>query len=136
MAMIIILSASVILLIILSGIFSASDMVYAVVNQLRLKKDVEKGSKVSKLALKYAKDYDTTITTILFSNNLVNIAALNAVCNIKNRFDCNFLSETVHFHVIWCRKNTFFPTILHVSSKKCYICSGSLVVFVPLYISN
>ena len=50
-------------------------MVYAVVNQLRLKKDVEKGKKGAKLALKHAKDYDTTITTILFSNNLVNIAA-------------------------------------------------------------
>ncbi len=73
--MIVILIISIILLIILSGIFSSSDMVYAVVNQLRLKKDVEKGRKSAALALKFAKDYDTTITTILFCNNLVNIAA-------------------------------------------------------------
>ena len=73
--MIVILIVAIVLLIILSGIFSSSDMVYAVVNQLRLKKDVEKGHKRAKLALKFAKDYDTTITTILFSNNLVNIAA-------------------------------------------------------------
>ena len=61
-------------LVVLSGLFSCSDMVYASVNQLRLKKDARK-SKVSKLALKHAEKYDTTITTILFSNNLVNIAA-------------------------------------------------------------
>ena len=65
---------AIIILIILSGLFSCSDMVYASVNQLRLKKDARK-SKRSKLALKHAERYNTTITTILFSNNLVNIAA-------------------------------------------------------------
>lgn len=66
---------AIVVLIFLSGIFSCTDMVYAVVNQLRLKKSSEKGSKVASLALKYAKNYDVTITTILFCNNLVNIAA-------------------------------------------------------------
>ena len=70
-----VLIAIIALLVILSGIFSMSDMVYGVVNQLRLKKDVENGSKRAKVALNFAENYDTTITTILFSNNLVNIAA-------------------------------------------------------------
>lgn len=61
-------------LIVLSGLFSCSDIVYAAVNQLRLKK-ASKKSKTARLALKHAENYDTTITTILFSNNLVNIAA-------------------------------------------------------------
>jgi len=65
---------AIIVLLVLSGLFSCSDMVYASVNQLRLKKDAKK-SKASKLALKHAEKYNTTITTILFSNNLVNIAA-------------------------------------------------------------
>ena len=65
---------AIVILIVLSGLFSCSDMVYASVNQLRLKKDARK-SKTSKLALKHAEKYNTTITTILFSNNLVNIAA-------------------------------------------------------------
>ena len=65
---------AIVILIVLSGLFSCSDMVYASVNQLRLKKDARK-SKNSKLALKHAEHYNTTITTILFSNNLVNIAA-------------------------------------------------------------
>ncbi|MFA5421816.1 MAG: hemolysin family protein [Bacilli bacterium] len=58
-----------------SAFFSAADMVYSSVDTLRLKKDAEKGSKTAKLALRFANDYDKTITTILFSNNLVNIAA-------------------------------------------------------------
>ena len=61
-------------LIVFSAFFSCSDMVYASVNQLRLKKSAKK-SKTSRLALKHAENYNTTITTILFSNNLVNIAA-------------------------------------------------------------
>lgn len=65
---------AIIVLIVLSGLFSCSDMVYASVNQLRLKKDSRK-SKAAKLALRHAEKYNTTITTILFSNNLVNIAA-------------------------------------------------------------
>lgn len=69
------LSIAILVLVILSATFSCSDMVYASVNQLRLKKDAHKGSKSAKLALKFAKNYDTTITTVLFSNNLVNIAA-------------------------------------------------------------
>ena len=73
------------ILVVLSGIFSMSDMVYGVVNQLRLKKDVEKGSKRAKIALDFASNYDTTITTILFSNNLVNIAAssLSAIVGLR-----------------------------------------------------
>lgn len=73
------------ILVVLSGVFSMSDMVYGVVNQLRLKKDVEKGSKRAKIALDFASNYDTTISTILFSNNLVNIAAssLSAIVGLR-----------------------------------------------------
>ena len=72
--MITLLIVSIAVLVVFSAFFSCSDMVYASVNQLRLKKDAKK-SKVSKVALKHAEHYNTTITTILFSNNLVNIGA-------------------------------------------------------------
>ena len=114
MAMIIILSVSVILLIILSGIFSASDMVYAVVNQLRLKKDVEKGSKVSKLALKYAKDYDTTITTILFSNNLVNIAA-TSLSTILGYYIFEFAKNLDKWSILYTASPTIMSIVLVVT---------------------
>ena len=70
--LVIVYSIIIFVSIILSGVFSASDMVYSCVNKLRLKKDK---SKRAKLALKFANNYDETITTILFSNNLVNILA-------------------------------------------------------------
>lgn len=63
---------AIVILVIFSGIFSSADIVYAAVNQLKLKKEK---TKPSKLALKFAEDYETTVTTILFCNNLVNIAA-------------------------------------------------------------
>lgn len=72
----IILIIAIVILIILSAIFSMSDIVYATVNQLRLKKNVkEKKSKVYALALRFAENYNDTLTTALFCNNLVNIAA-------------------------------------------------------------
>lgn len=94
--LILVLSISVGLLIILSGIFSMSDMVYAVVNQLRLKKDIEKGSRVSKVALNFAKDYDTTITTILFCNNLVNIAATSLATILGYEIFKSEFNTTLH----------------------------------------
>jgi len=56
----------------MSAFFSGADMVYSTVNQNRLEKDQ---SKSAKLALKIAKDYDYSISIILFGNNLVNIFA-------------------------------------------------------------
>lgn len=66
---------AILVLVVFSSVFSASDIVYATVNKLRLKKKAQKKSKAAKIALKFAENYDETISTILFSNNLVNIAA-------------------------------------------------------------
>lgn len=59
----------------LSAFFSAADMVYSVVNKDRLERKIEKGSKLAKLALKLASDYDFSISSILFGNNVANIFA-------------------------------------------------------------
>ena len=66
---------AIVVMVAFSAFFSSAAMVYSTVDTLRLKKDAEKGSKSAALALKFANEYDKTITTILFSNNLVNIAA-------------------------------------------------------------
>ncbi len=71
----IIVLVAIVIMIAFSSFFSSADMVYSTVDTLRLKKEAEKGSKSAALALKFANQYDKTITTILFSNNLVNIAA-------------------------------------------------------------
>ena len=61
---------------VLSAFFSASDMIYGTIDKERLKK--AKG-KNAKLALKLANNYEYTISSILFGNNLVNILMTSTV---------------------------------------------------------
>lgn len=58
-------------LIVFSSFFSCADMVYSSVSITKLKKRGEKG----KSAIALTKDYDQTIITILFGNNLANVIA-------------------------------------------------------------
>ena len=58
---------------ILSFVFSAADMAFSSVSHRRLEAQSAKGDKVAKKTFKYAKEYDKTITTILFGNDFVNI---------------------------------------------------------------
>lgn len=66
-----------IILIILSGYFSATETAFSSLNKTKLKTMIEKGEKKSKraeLTLKLAEKYDKLISTILIGNNVVNIA--------------------------------------------------------------
>ena len=71
----IVLIIALVILIVLSAFFSGTEMVYAKVNQIKLKKEAEKGSKKAAKAYDLAANFSTLITTILVGNNLVNIAA-------------------------------------------------------------
>lgn len=63
-----------IVFVLFSMCFSSADMAYSAVSMVRLENYIkEKNSKSAKLALSLAKDYETTISTLLFGNNLVNI---------------------------------------------------------------
>lgn len=86
---------AIIILIFFSAVFSASDIVYATVNKLRLKKKAQKKSKAAKIALKFAENYDETISTILFSNNLVNIGASSLVTVLALSISNNAWSTTI-----------------------------------------
>ena len=63
----------------LSMFFSSADMVYSAVNLDRLEADAKDGDKRAKLALKFAQDYELSIASILFGNNIVNILAASFV---------------------------------------------------------
>ena len=86
---------AIIILIFCSATFSASDIVYATVNKLRLKKKAQRKSKAAKIALKFAENYHETISTILFSNNLVNIAASSLVTVLALGISNTALSTTI-----------------------------------------
>lgn len=71
----------IIILILLSAYFSATETAFSSVNKIRLKTESSQGSKRAKRTLAMAENYDTLLSTILIGNNIVNIvmASLAAV---------------------------------------------------------
>lgn len=63
-----------IICIILSAYFSATETAFSSLNRTRLKTMAEKDDKRAILALKLSENYDRLISTILIGNNIVNIA--------------------------------------------------------------
>ena len=63
-------------LIVLSGFFSATETAYSCANKIKLKTYVTQGKKNAKAVYKYAdEDYDKLVTAILVGNNIVNLTA-------------------------------------------------------------
>ncbi len=61
--------------IVLSAYFSATETAFSSLNKTRLKVLVEKGNRRAKLTYELAESYDKLLSTILIGNNIVNIAA-------------------------------------------------------------
>lgn len=64
-----------IVLILLSAYFSASETAFSSYNKARMKNDAEDGDKRAKKVLKLSDNYEKLISTILIGNNIVNIVA-------------------------------------------------------------
>ena len=71
----VIIIISLLVLVAFSCFFSGSEIVFAKVNDLRLKREGEAGNVKAQNAWNMALNYNTLISTILIGNNLVNIAA-------------------------------------------------------------
>ena len=79
-----------IICLVLSGIFSASEMALFSINKVKALYMAKEGSAPDKLILKMKEDSHTLLTTILIGNNLVNIAASAIATSIAiARFDSN-----------------------------------------------
>ena len=101
------------ILVIFSAFFSASDMVYGIVDKLRLKK-ASATSKNAKIALDLAENYEFSISTILFGNNLVNILASSLVAILGMRYNGNTGASigAVIFTVVVIIFGEYFPKAL------------------------
>ncbi len=64
-----------IVLIILSGYFSATETAFSALNRIRVKNMASDGNKKAALVLKLSENFDKILSTILIGNNIVNIAA-------------------------------------------------------------
>ena len=65
----------VLVCILLSGNYSATETSFTAINKIRLRSKAEDGDKGAKRVLKLADNYDRLLTTILIGNNIVNILA-------------------------------------------------------------
>ena len=66
---------AIIICVILSAYFSATETALSTFNKIRVKNLAEKGNKRAALVINLSENYDTLITTILIGNNIVNILA-------------------------------------------------------------
>ncbi|MGN0631459.1 MAG: CNNM domain-containing protein, partial [Ruminococcus sp.] len=64
-----------VLLLVLSALFSSSETAFACVNKIRLKAKADQGDKRAARALKIADKYENALTAILVGNNIANIGS-------------------------------------------------------------
>lgn len=68
----------ILIMILFSAFFSASEISFNASNKMRLKKSAEAGSKTAALAYKISENFTSALSAILIGNNLANIAASTA----------------------------------------------------------
>ena len=125
----------IVICLILSAMFSGSEIVYSSVNELKLENDVKRNKKGAKKALYLHKNFANTITTILIGNNLVNIllsavAASQAISLFGNTDKVSLLTTIVVTVVV-----LIFGEILPKTIFQCYNYSLSyfFIWFVELF---
>ncbi|OUN20306.1 transporter [Flavonifractor sp. An82] len=64
-----------VILVILSAYFSATETAFTSLNRIRLKSKADAGNRRAALALKLVEQYDKLLSTILVGNNIVNLSA-------------------------------------------------------------
>lgn len=84
-------------LILLSAYFSATETAFSTINRIRLKNMAAGGNRKAEQVLKLAEDYDKILSTILIGNNIVNIAAASiaTVMFVRNFGDAGVTLSTV-----------------------------------------
>ncbi len=66
---------ALLILLLLSAFFSASETAYSSLNMIRLRQMAENGKRGAKRALELSEKYDKLLSTVLVGNNVVNIAS-------------------------------------------------------------
>ena len=66
---------SIVILIMFSAYFSATETAFSTYNKIKMKNEAMAGNKKAQLVLDLSEDYDRLLSTILIGNNIVNIAS-------------------------------------------------------------
>jgi len=93
---------ALVILVIFSGYFSATETAFSAFNKTRMRTLAEKGNKKAALVLELSEKYDKVISTILVGNNIVNIGAssLATVMFIKMLGDSGATVSTVVLTIV------------------------------------
>lgn len=65
----------IVVCIIMSAYFSATETAFSSLNRIRVKNMAEKGNKKAELVMRLSENYDSLLSTILIGNNIVNITS-------------------------------------------------------------
>ncbi|HKL72753.1 MAG TPA: hemolysin family protein [Candidatus Onthovivens sp.] len=127
------------ILLIFSMFFSSADMAFSSVSLARLEAHYAlKPSKSCQIAIKLTKNYEKTIATLLFGNNLVNIGATSIVTVLAILIATNFqydesLATTIgSFSLLGLL--LIFGEIIPKSIVKVYSFRSSLIFAYPVYL--
>ena len=114
-----ILLATIILLILLSGFLSGSETAITATSKARIISKIKKGSKRANYVLKIINQKDSVITSLLLSNNLVNILASSLA--------------TAFFYDLFGITGIFYSTLLiYVNENVFDLVQNFLILFVNL----
>ena len=130
----------IILLILASSFFSASETAYTSANKIRLRSLADGGKKSAERALKIISRYDKTLTTILVGNNIVNIltSSLATVMCIALWGDNGSLISTVSVTVVVLIFGEIIPKTLAKAHAEKFACAISgimnflMIIFTPI----
>ena len=78
--------AALLLLVVMSAYFSATETAYTSLNRIRLKNRADNGSRRAAKTLELAEEYDKLLSTILIGNNIVNITATTVATVLCTRW--------------------------------------------------
>ena len=136
--------AALVALVALSAFFSATEMAYSSANRMRLEAAAENGVRAAAVACRIYDSYEKMLSTILISNELVNIAASSVVAVIALQLfagaDEN-LAATLGTIIITIVIIIFGETIPKIVAKKnanamsirhAYVLRVLMVIFWPL----
>ena len=124
----------IVILMLFSAFFSTCDTVYATVDQDRLNNAINRGSRKAKYALEIAKDYEFTISSVLFSNTLVNIAASSVVTIVGLSLSANRSIPTVVVTIVFTILLIIFSEFLPKAFGKRFNYSLALAFAYPVLI--
>jgi len=130
----------IIICIIFSAYFSATETAFSTFNRIRIKNLAEKGNKKAARVIKLSENYDTLISTILIGNNIVNIlgTSIATVLFISLIGDMGATLSTVVMTVVVLIFGEITPKTLAKKSPEAFvlfsapIINAILIILFPL----